>query len=160
MSIETELVFANSCGKIYTDRIILASSNKESSYGLATVKKLTLKVRLETQSMLFILLPALLFIVPYFSDSEDTFARILFIGLGIALMALAIAKATKKYTLSIVMQKGPKKSIGIWEGNKKDARKFADMGNALLSKRSTAVVEVRQFQPESEFTISKQLSVK
>ena len=147
MSIETDPVFANTCGKIYPDHIILASSHKESSYRLDVVKELTFRVGLETQSILFILLPALLLIVPYFSDSEDTFIRILFIGLGIALMAVAIAKTTKKYTLSIVMQEGRKHSISIWEGNKSDAQKFADKANALLKKKVDTGLTARTTYP-------------
>ena len=126
--------FSNSCGKVFADKIILASANKESEVPLKDIKKASFTSRPHNKSLFFIALPAMLFVFPFFSGEEDTFINIVFIALGILLMVVSITQANRKHTLNVKLASGSTIGINVWEGNLKDAKKFTSMVNSKLTK--------------------------
>jgi hypothetical protein len=134
MATDTYPLFANSCGKIFTDRIIFASSNKESGYPLNSIRTLRFKKRYETGSIVFSFLPGILLLAPYFLGKEETLIKALFIGTGLIGVVVSLIKAKVNYTLHVLTTSGRKNAISVWEGNKNDAQKFVDKANALILK--------------------------
>lgn len=135
MITDIDPIYANSCGKIFGDRIIFASPNRETVYDLDTIKKISFKKRYETGSIVFTFLPGILLFVPYFSGAEDTFIKVMFISVGLIGLAVSIAKAKAKYTVDVKTDKGGV-AISVWEGNKNDARKFVEKANLFLAKKN------------------------
>ena len=135
MTTETDPLFANSCGILFTDRVVLLRQTK-SQLTLHTIKKISFKKRYKTESIVFTFLPGILLLVPYFSGSEDTFIKVLFIGIGLIGLAISLVKAKVQYKLNIISNSGRIHSINVWEGNKQDAKKFADRTNAVIDKNN------------------------
>lgn len=138
MVTDPDPLFANTCGKIFNGHIVLASSNKESEYPVDNLKKLTLRKRYATGSIVFTFLPGILLLVPYFSNGEEAIVKILFIGMGLAGLAIAVSKIKKRYLLHIETVTGSNSAISVWEGNKNDAQKFADRVNRLIAIQQNA----------------------
>ncbi|MFP9098738.1 hypothetical protein ACLI09_06775 [Flavobacterium sp. RHBU_24] len=142
---ETYPLFANTCGKIFNDHVVFASSMKERCFKLKEISKISFKKRYETGSILFALLPAILFFAAYFTNKDDTFVKCMFITLGILGIAVSLYNAKVNYTLKIVAVNGSKCSISVWEGNKNDAQKFVQSANALIEKYRRDLAKVNDF---------------
>jgi hypothetical protein len=134
MATDIDPLYANSCGKIFTDHIVFASSNKESGYALNTIKTLRFTKRYATGSIVFSFLPGILLLVPYFLGKEDKLTKVMFISIGLIGVVVSLLKAKANYTLNVITTSGRKNSISVWEGNKNDAQKFTDKANALILK--------------------------
>ena len=158
MATDNYPIFANSSGKIFADRIVFASSNKESGYALNTINKVTFKKRIKKGSIAFSFLPGILLFVPYFSGNDDTFIKALFIGVGLVGLAVSLAMAKVSYIMKIEMASGRKKAITVWEGNKKDAQKFTEKVNTLILKYKEAAAQNSGYA--TELTIVKPIPVK
>jgi hypothetical protein len=127
--------FSNSCGKLFADKIIFASSDKETEIDLQNVKNAAFTSRPKFQSLVFMLLPLLLFAFPIFIHDAELFLKILFFGVGLLFLIVSVIKAQKNYTLSLYLKDGTSISINVWEGNRREAQKFADMIRAKLARR-------------------------
>lgn len=144
---EKPQIFSNSCGKLYPDKIVLASANKETSYPLQSVSKLTFSKSFETTSFLFMLLPCTLFIFPRFLNSDESFIKFFLYGIGLSMLILSIVKGKRKYLLSMYLTNGTKRSVRVWEGNTKEAQKFINQANALCASKSTIIVQPNNNAP-------------
>ncbi|MES2487805.1 MAG: hypothetical protein V4581_17895 [Bacteroidota bacterium] len=118
--------FSNSCGKLFADKIILASSNKESLIDLNTVRNVSFTSRPAPKSLFFIALPLPLFFMPSLLNENDFFVKVMFVTVGLLLLLVSVWQVNKNYTLSLKLKDGSSTSINVWEGNRKEAQKFAD----------------------------------
>lgn len=136
-------VFANTCGKIFKDRIILAT-HKETTIPLKSIKSITLKKKYDKSNLLFALLPAILIVLPYIfpKDAQEIKTALLLSGLlGVIICVLKIKKV---YSLNLKTQSGRLVKIKVWEGNKKEAQKFID--------KTTSMINKAKAEPQNEFS--------
>ncbi|SFQ77159.1 hypothetical protein [Flavobacterium akiainvivens] len=127
--------FSNSCGKIFADKIVLASAHKETEVPLHELKKVSFTSRPLPKSLFFIALPAVLFAFPFVTNEKDWFVNAIFIAIGLILMGVSLFNVNKKHTLSLKLATGNSVSINVWEGNLKEAKKFANMIDAKITRR-------------------------
>jgi hypothetical protein len=127
--------FSNTCGKLFADKLILSSSNEQSEINLNTINNVAFTTRPEGKSLFFIALPILLFALPMLIEGTDFFVKALFSSVGAVLLLISIVNATKKYTLSLQMKDGSSVKVDVWQGNRKEAQKFADRVKAKLSRK-------------------------
>lgn len=146
MQIDNQPVFGNTCGKIYRDRIVLATSNKESGFPFHEIKNLTFKQKFDPRGLLFACLPGAILAFPFVFKNEDTAIRIAAGVLGFLGVALCIFKAQKRYTLHMEMNSGKMIKVNVWHGNKKEAEKFVGKALPLILKAKKA--------PEAGYTIN------
>lgn len=134
-------IFSNSCGKLYPNKIVLASANKETTHPLQSISKLTFRKSFETSSFLFMLLPCALFIFPRFLNSDENFIKLFLYSLGALMLVLSIVMGKKKYSLTMHLVNGTKRSVRVWEGNTKEAQKFVTQANALCASKNTVTTQ-------------------
>jgi len=144
---EKPQIFSNSCGKLYPDKIVLASASKETSYPLQSISKLAFKKSFETKSFLFMLLPCTLFVFPRLLNSDENFIKLFLYALGVCMLVLSIVKGKKKYTLTMYLTNSTTRSVSVWEGNIKEAQKFVSQANALCASKSTVIVQPNNNAP-------------
>jgi hypothetical protein len=132
--LETPL-FSNSCGKLFSDKILLATSNNESVYQLQNVHNIAFKTRPQIKSLLFLVFPALLFSFPLFIHDAAFFLKAVFFVVGILFAILTLTNLQKNYTLTLYLKDKTSRSITVWEGNRKEAQKFAEKVKAKLARR-------------------------
>lgn len=135
MTTTDNIKFSNSCGKIFADEIILATAHKESVVAIKDIKKVSFTSRPKPQSLLFVALPAILFVFPFFNNTTDTFMNVVFIGLGILLMGISLYNMNKQHTLTVKLATGSSIAINVLPHNIKEAKKFAGMVRAKMARR-------------------------
>jgi hypothetical protein len=128
--------FSNTCGKIFADKIILATSHTEREVALKDIKKVRFTTRPQAKSLFFVALPAILFVFPFYTTDQDSFIKVVFVALGIGLMAISIWQVNKKHTLTVKLATGRNIGLNVWQGNVKEAKKFAGMVNAKVARRA------------------------
>ena len=126
--------FSNSCGKLFADKIILASSNKESLIDLNNVRNVSFTSRPAPKSLLFIALPLPLFFMPSLLNENDFFVKVMFAVVGLLLLLVSVWQVNKNHTLSLKLKDGSSTSINVWEGNRKEAQKFADKVKSQITR--------------------------
>jgi len=131
-------VFSNTCGKIYPEKIVLASAYKETAYPISNIKKLTFRRSFETTSFLFMLLPCALFILPSFLTTEEVFSKYFLYAVGTIMLVLSIVMGKKKYSLNMYLADGSQRTVRVWEENTKEAKKFIAQANAVVSRKPIA----------------------
>ncbi|MFP9113004.1 hypothetical protein ACLI1A_03630 [Flavobacterium sp. RHBU_3] len=136
-------VFANTCGKIFKDRIILAT-HKETTIPFRSIASITLKKRYDKSSLLFALLPAILIVLPYVFPKDTQDMKTVLLLLGVLGVIVCVLKVKKAYSLNLKTQSGRLVKIKVWEGNKKEAQKFIDKTTSMINKAKAV--------PESEFS--------
>jgi hypothetical protein len=133
--------FSNTCGKIYPEKIVLASAYKETAYPVSNIKKLTFRKSFETTSFLFMLLPCALFILPRFLNSDETFIKYFLYAVGAVMLVLSIVMGKKKYSLNIYLADGSQRTVNVWEENTKEAKKFIAQANAVVSRKASVATQ-------------------
>jgi len=142
-------LFSNTCGKLFTDDIVFASAHKENTIPLHRVKSIAFKKSVTKGSLLFIIMPLVLFGLPYFVKPDETFVKIFLYGLGALLLAVCLLKAEKKYTIRIRMHNGTFYTIRVMKENIKDAQKFVSQASKLINAPQTVITpNVVTTQPE------------
>ncbi|WP_116789861.1 hypothetical protein [Flavobacterium psychrotrophum] len=125
-------VFANTCGKIFARKVVLATSTSEKVLEMEDIRQMSFRKTTPVSGLLFAALPALLIIVAFFLPKEDTFLKVLLGILGTIGVVVSLLKAKKQHTLVVKTADGQKFTISVWEGNAKEAAKFADKVNGML----------------------------
>jgi hypothetical protein len=126
--------FSNSCGKIFADKIVLATAHKESEVALSDITKINFIVRPQPKSLFFAALPAMLIALPYMTNEKDGLIIGFFIAVSLILTGVALYNLNKKYTLSVKLATGNSMSINVWQGNQKEAQKFVAIVKSKISK--------------------------
>jgi len=141
------LVFTNTCGKIYSDHIVLATSQSEKNLLLSEVKRISFRRGIAISGLLFSAIPGLFLLLSRALEPEQTVLKGVFLFLGIGGIVLSLFKAEKRYTLRVKNINGESYRIKIWEGNVRDAKKFAEIISKMIGKNKPAL------QPEEKITV-------
>jgi hypothetical protein len=135
MTTSENIIFSNSCGKIFADEIVLATAYKETAVPIKDINKVSFTTRPKTQSLFFVALPAVLFAFPYLNGKTDMMLNVLFIGLGVLLMGVSIYNVNRQHTLTFKLGTGNNIAINVSQHNIKEAKKFAGMVKAKITRR-------------------------
>ncbi len=135
ISLETPQ-FSNSCGKIFTDKIILATAHRESEVAVKDIKKISFTGRPQPKGLFFVALPVMLLAFPFITNEKDWFVNGIFIILGVLLTGFSLTQLSKVYTLNVKLNDGNTINIKVWEGNQKEAKKFVSMVKAKIARRA------------------------
>lgn len=128
-------VFNNSCGKIFNDKIVLASAHREDEIDLEDIKKLKFGVTTSLKTIMWTLLPSSIFVLLYMERRMlDSAMFFLLAFVSIAITVVSLVMAEKSYFVLIKMHDGFTVRIRVAVDNKKDAKKFTDMCNKKLAK--------------------------
>lgn len=138
-------LFNNSCGKLFNDKIVLASSHKEDEIDLKEVKKIKFGFNVSLKSIMWALMPSSIFVLLYLQRQMlDTsmFFLLSFVAIGISVFSVVMAE--KSYYVLIKLRDGENVRVRVSVDNKKDAKKFADMAIKALGRisRSAAGLKV------------------
>ncbi|MXN93259.1 hypothetical protein GR160_18685 [Flavobacterium sp. Sd200] len=126
-------IFGNTCGKLYEEYIVLASANREKTLPLNSIKSIALSSSISLNSLLFMLLPLMLLLLPQLMGKEDGVIKISFYVMGCLFLVLSIIKAQRKYRIKIITSNGGALKIRVARENLKDAQKFtASVSKQLL----------------------------
>jgi len=72
MNDDTHLIYSNTCGKLYPDKIIFASALRETAFNPAEIKGISLHRNIRSSSIFFIVLPCFLFFMPFYLAMKST----------------------------------------------------------------------------------------
>lgn len=133
MTNSTNHVFANTCGKIFRNHLILTVNKKESRFLYHEIKSISFSRRRKKADLLVALLPAVLFVFAYLLKKDETLLRGLFIALGILGIALSLFKARAGYMVTVKIN-GNSKALLLKAANKREAEKFTAQANSILQK--------------------------
>jgi hypothetical protein len=101
-----EPLFSNTCGKLFNDSIVFASSRHENDIPAEQIRKVSLKKSVTWGSLLFSTMPLILFVLPRFV--KDSF-------------------------IHIRMANGSRQKISVADHNIKDAEKFIGQVMKLIA---------------------------
>lgn len=132
MTDDTLLIYSNTCGKLYADKVIFASVLRETAFSTSEIKGVSLHRRIRSSSIFFIVLPCFLFFMPYFLGDEDQGLKIMLLLAAVLMLLISIYKAEKVYSLRLSLKNGRVITWQIWKGNIADARKFVRNVKAVL----------------------------
>ena len=119
-------VFANSCGKIYSDNVIFAFRNGEKKLIIEKLRTVKFSQTITPRSLALIALPLLAYpILDYIKNFNGLF-RLAGYAAMFGIAAFAFYYSEKEYSIFLVMDDGSKMGISVSKDNKKDAKKFVD----------------------------------
>ena len=141
--LETPL-FNNSCGKIFKDKIILASKTREDEVEFDDIKKVRFGITTSLKSVMWALLPSSIFVLLYMERKKlDSPIFFLLSFVAIAITVVALVMAEKSYYIHIRMSDGLNLRVRVSPDNKKDAKKFAELCVKTMARaKSTAHLKV------------------
>lgn len=117
-------LFANTCGKIFHDRIELASQCGDSVMYRSELAGAEVKSSLVPTEIVLACMPLILPGLSFFLTPEETGLKMLFILLGMGATMLMLYKGKRKHTLVIRFTNGKTRYSNIHPENITDARKF------------------------------------
>lgn len=132
-------IFTNTCGKIFPTKIILASANREKTIEMEDLKGISFKAGVAPSGLLFALIPAVFFIFIFTLKPDQFVLKILFAVLGTVGIFFSLLKAKRTYSLSVYTGDGEKLTVKVWEGNVREAKKFAEITNNVRKSYNRAV---------------------
>ena len=118
-------VFNNSCGKIFNDKIVLASSHREDELAFEDVKKVKFGMTTSLKSLMWALLPSSIFVLLYLERQKldsSIFFLLSFVAIGISVFSLIMAD--KSYYILFKTNDDLNVKVKVSVDNKKDAKKF------------------------------------
>lgn len=119
------LLFANTCGKIYADIVILAFENREKEIYREEIRKIKTKAGIKLKSLFIMLIPSSFLIFLYAIHELEITLRFVIWSLTIFFTGLSILNVQKTFHIIIVMKDKSILRIKLSAKNKKDARNFA-----------------------------------
>lgn len=132
---DTELpLFYNTCGKVFTNRIVFASVVRETEVNPCDIKNVQIIFTVSLQSIALIVVPTPLLIMPFFLHPSEKGLKLCIGVMGLLLIALAIAKTRKDYCLKLHLKDGRVITWHFWKNNLSDAQKFIENLKPLLKK--------------------------
>lgn len=117
-------LFGNRCGKIFQDKVVLASTWEENHVELDSISKLKLVTRLELDSVLWVLICASFFLMLFFEKNLEGLVYAVIFGVSMVFTVLSVIMVKKNHHIMLLMNDGSKKKIAVSKNNKKDAEKF------------------------------------
>jgi hypothetical protein len=124
MEMDVMPVFNNCYGKVFDDKVILASPLRENHVALDSISKLKLVTRLNLDSVLWVLISASFFLMLYLERSLHGWVYSIAFGVSIVFTILSLVMVEKSHHIMLLMNDGSKKKIAVSKNKKKDAEKF------------------------------------
>lgn len=129
----TPLLFSNSCGKLFTDYVVFATAYKETEIKLTDVKNISFSWYFSRSGLAFIFLPLPLLVMAFYFPESDSGLKISTGFLGLLFMALSAINARRHFVLKLMLKSGKVLQWNVWQGNRKDTRKFIKHLNKQLA---------------------------
>jgi hypothetical protein len=124
-------LFTNSCGRIFPDKIQLASYKGEATVRIKEISSLSFKTRITRNGLLFAVLPSIFIGISFFAQSATE--KKCFLAAGILGMLLLLYKAERKHILRVYFKKGSHRDISVWSANIKEAKKYVTEANKVVA---------------------------
>jgi hypothetical protein len=124
-------LFTNSCGRIFPEKIQLASYKGEATIKIKEISSLSFKTRITRNGFLFSLLPSIFVGISFFTQSAAE--KMSFLAAGILGIALLLYKAERKHILRVYFKRGRHRDISVWSANIKEARKYVNEANKVVA---------------------------
>lgn len=117
-------LFNNSCGKVFKDKVILASPNRENHIKFDAIARLEFVTRVSLKSLLWVFVSSSFFLILYLERNLEgwLYAMIFLVAIGFTVLSLVMVE--RNYHILLLMNDGSKKRIVVSKDNKKDAKKF------------------------------------
>ncbi len=128
-------LFSNTCGKLYADTVVFALVNREFILPVEDIKYISLKKSINLSNLLYLALPAAVFILSRLVRDDDTFIKVFLCGIAFAFTVICLVKVQKKYTVRIKMVNGSLKTIHVAKANYNDAQKFIYKATELIKEQ-------------------------
>lgn len=124
MEMDMMPLFNNSCGKIFKDKVILASPNRENHIKFDNINKLEFVTRVNFKSLLWVLISSSFFFILYLERNLEGWIYFLIFAVALGFTILSLAMVEKNYHILLRLNDGSQKKISVSKDNKKDAKKF------------------------------------
>lgn len=134
MDTDMSPLFNNSCGKIFNDKVILASPNRESHVKFDSIEKLEFKTRVSFKSLLWVLISSSFFLILYLERNLDGWLYALISAVALGFTILSLIMVEKNHHIMLQLNDGSRTRINVAKDNKKDAKKFV----AIAKKKKMA----------------------
>ncbi len=129
-------LFSNTCGKLFQDKVIFASAVRETEVKADDIKDVQLAMSISAQSLLFLLVPLPLFVMPFFLQPTEGALKVCIAAIGCIMMAMAVYKARKEYKLRLYLKNGMLIEWYVWRGNYTEAHNFVQKVRRRLLRRA------------------------
>jgi hypothetical protein len=126
---EEDLIFANTCGKIYADRVIFAFEHREKVIPFTEIRKVKTGAGIKPKSFFLTLLPSSLLVFLFVIHESNTLLRTIIWFFAIFFTAVSLFTIKRTFHITIVMSGRIGLKINVSGNNKKDAKKFVDLLN-------------------------------
>jgi hypothetical protein len=124
-------LFTNSCGRVFPDRIQLASYKGEATIKMKEISSLSFKTSITRNGLLFALMPSVLIAASLLTNGKTE--KIAFLAGGVLGIALLLYKAERKHVLRVYYKKGRPRDISVYSANIKEARKYVNEANKVVA---------------------------
>jgi ABC-type lipoprotein release transport system permease subunit len=135
MEIDMLPLFNNSCGKIFGDKIVLASSNNENQIKSESIARLEFVGRVSLKSLFWVAISSSFFGILYLERNLDGWMYFLIFILALFFTVLSLIMVERNYHILLLMKDGTKRTISVDKSNKKDARNFVAAFRAKRAKK-------------------------
>jgi len=131
-------LFSNTCGKLFCDSVVFASSKDEVIIPLQDIKQIAFKKSVLWSSLFILVLPIAVFALGrFFVSKDDAFVRGFLYTIAILFSVICVLKAEKKHTLRIKQNSKASLIIRVSGHNVNDAQKFVDKARNLLKQHQS-----------------------
>lgn len=124
MEMDMSPVFNNSCGKIFNDKVILASSHRENHVRFDAIQKLEFVTKIDYKSLLWVLISSSFFLILYLERNLEAWLFVIIGLVALSFTVLSLIMVEKNYQILVHLNDGSKTRINVAKDNKKDAKKF------------------------------------
>lgn len=124
MEMDMMPVFNNCYGKVFNDKVVLASPLRENHVELYSISKLKLVTRFNLDSVLWVLISTSFFLMLFLERNLHGLVYSVSFGVSIAFIMISLAMVEKDHYILLLMNDGSKKKIAVSKNKKKDAQKF------------------------------------
>ena len=126
MEMEMMRLFNNSCGKIFRDEVVFASSNRENHLEAESIQGLKLKGTVSLKSLGWVIISSSFFGILYLEKNLEGWMYGLIFILALIFTGLSLYMLERHYYILLVKKDGTQYKIRVDKDNKKDAQKFVD----------------------------------
>jgi len=127
MEMDMMPLFNNSCGKIFSDKVILASPNRENHVKFESIEKLEFKTQVSFNSLLWVLISSSFFMILYLERNLDIWLYAIIGAVAFGFTVLSLIMLEKNHHIMLHLNDGSTTKINVAKDNMKDAKKFVDI---------------------------------
>ena len=119
-------LFNNSCGKIFRDEVVFASSNRENHLKTESIQGLKLKGTVSLKSLGWVAISSSFFGILYLERNIEGWMYGLIFIIALLFTGLSLYMLERNYYILLVKKDGTQYKIRVDKDNRKDAQKFVD----------------------------------